>query len=57
MHVSYPLSLLPDPDAQQKVIDDLGSMFAVVRGTADVGNFIWTSPIICKKDLNLEISY
>lgn len=57
MHVSYPLSLLPDPDALQKVTDYLGSMFAVVWGTADVGNFIWTSPIICNKDLKLEFSY
>lgn len=46
--VSYPLSLLPDPDALQQVIDDLGSVFAAVRGTTDVGNFIWTSPVIYK---------
>jgi len=45
----YPLSLLPDPDALQQVVDDLCSVLAAVRRTTDVGNLIWTSPIICKK--------
>ena len=42
----YPLSLLPDPNALQQVVYDLGCMFAAVRGSADVGNLIWTSPVI-----------
>lgn len=50
----YPLSLLPDPDALQQVVDDLGSMLAAVRGATDVGNLIWAAPVICEKDLNLH---
>ena len=45
----YPLSLLPDPDALQQVVDDLGGVLAAFRGTTDVGDLIWASPIICKK--------
>lgn len=41
-----PLSLLPNADALQQVVDDLGGVLAAVRRTTDVGDLIWTGPVI-----------
>lgn len=50
----YPLSLLPDPDALQQLVDDLGGVLAAIRGAADVGDFLWTSPVVCKRDRDIQ---
>lgn len=45
------MSLLPDPDALQQVIDDLGGVLTALGGTAYVGDLIRTGPIIWNRHL------